>query len=67
MSALSVDKLVQHDIAYEYENVLVARSKHHSMLWGLLVDYVKRENIQITPMLNIQFHFVKGMQRVIPS
>ena len=47
MSALSVDKLVQHDIAYEYENVLVERSKHHSMLWGLLVDYVKRQNIQI--------------------
>ena len=47
MSALSVDKLVQEETACEYENVLVARSKHHSMLWGLLVDYVKRQNIQI--------------------
>ena len=47
MSALSVDKLVQEETACEYENVLVARSKHHSMLRGLLVDYAKRQNIQI--------------------
>ena len=47
MGALSVDKLVQEETACEYENVLVARSKHHSMWWGLQVDYVKRQNIQI--------------------
>ena len=47
MGALSVNKLVQEEIAYEYENVLAARSKHHNMLWGLQVDYVKRQNIQI--------------------
>ena len=47
MSALSVNKLVQEEIACEYENVLVERSKHHNMLGGLQVDYVKRQNIQI--------------------
>ena len=47
MSALSVNKLVQEEIACEYENALVARSKHHNMFGGVLVDYVKRQNIQI--------------------
>ena len=45
MSALSVDKLVQEEIACEYENVLVERSKHHNMLGGVLADCVKRQNI----------------------
>ena len=47
MGAVSANKLVQEEIACEYENVLAARSKHHSMLWGLQVDYVKRQNTQI--------------------
>ena len=47
MSARGASKLAQHEAACEYENVLVARSKYHIMLWGLLVDYVKRQNIQI--------------------
>ena len=47
MGAVSANKLVQEEIACEYENVLAARSKHHNMLWGLQVDYVKRQNIQI--------------------
>ena len=47
MGAVSANKLVQEEIACEYENVLVARSKHHSMLWGLQVGYVKRQNTQI--------------------
>ena len=34
MSALSVNKLVQEEIACEYENALVERSKHHNMLGG---------------------------------
>ena len=45
MSALSVNKLVQEEIACEYENVLVERSKHHNMLGGVLADCVKRQNI----------------------
>ena len=45
MSAESANKLVQEEIACEYENVVAARSKHHNMLWGLQVDYVKRQNI----------------------
>ena len=47
MSAMSANKLVQEEIACEYENVLAARSKHHNMLSGPMVDYVKRQNIQI--------------------
>ena len=44
---MSVNKLVQEEISYEYENALAARSKHHNMLSGPMVDYVKRQNIQI--------------------
>ena len=47
MGAVSSNKLVQEEVACEYENVLVARSKHHNMLWGLQVGYVKRQNTQI--------------------
>ena len=47
MSAESANKLVQEEIACEYENALAARSKHHSMLSGPMVDSVKRQNIQI--------------------
>ena len=47
MSAVSANKLVQHEIACEYENALAARSKHHNMLSGPMVDSVKRQNIQI--------------------
>jgi len=32
MSAESANKLVQEEIACEYENALAARSKHHNML-----------------------------------
>ena len=45
MSALGVNKLVQEEIAGEYENVLVERSNHHNMLLGgLLADCVKRQD-----------------------
>jgi len=47
MSAESANKLVQEEIACEYENALAARSKHHNMLSGPMVDSVKRQNIQI--------------------
>ena len=47
MGAVSANKLVQEEIACEYENALAARSKHHNMLSGPMVDYVKRQNIQI--------------------
>ena len=47
MSAISANKLVQEEIACEYENALAARSKHHNMLSGPMVDSVKRQNIQI--------------------
>ena len=47
MIAESANKLVQEEIACEYENALAARSKHHNMLSGPMVDYVKRQNIQI--------------------
>ena len=47
MIAESANKLVQEEIACEYENALAARSKHHNMLSGPMVDSVKRQNIQI--------------------
>ena len=47
MSAESANKLVQEEIACEYENALAARSKHHNMLSGPVVGSVKRQNTQI--------------------
>ena len=47
MIAESANKLVQEEIACEYENELAARSKHHNMLSGPMVDSVKRQNFQI--------------------